>query len=178
MTVEEIETFKREGAVVLKKFIPQALVRPTGPLRSRCQRTSGPAELFPEARARSECELLAQVDQWVDEYWRFMQADPKDPATWPGKPMFDLSEHWNTRHASNLGGALTGAGFRVGTLDAGATPLTELANVQAVAEQLGGGNQGCQPKGFPGVPRDPLAPRRGPLDPLQIGKVPWKTLLL
>ena len=34
---------------------------------------------------------------------------------------------------------------------------------------------GLRTQGAPGVPQDPFAPRRGPLDPLQIGKVPYET---
>lgn len=52
MAREQIETFKREGAVVLRQFIAKA-----------------------------------QVDEWLDEYWRFMQADADDPSTWPGTPL-------------------------------------------------------------------------------------------
>ena len=69
-----------------------------------------------------------------------MQADPRDPGTWPGKPKFDLGERFNTKHATNLGGELTGAGFRPGTLDADAVRLTDLPSVRALAQQLGGGN--------------------------------------
>lgn len=105
MTTEEIETFKRDGAILLKDFIAQD-----------------------------------QISKWVDEYWRYMQADPDDPSTWPGKPMFDLGKHFNTRHATNLGGDVTGAGFRPGTLDKDAVRLTDLPRVRAVAKQLGGDN--------------------------------------
>ena len=122
MTTEEIETFKREGAVVLKGFIP-----------------------------------MAQIDEWNAEYWEFMGADPADPSTWPGKPRFDLSEHFNTRHASNLGGAVTGAGFRPGALDPSIPRLTDLPYVQELADQLGGKGQTAAPFPFDGhlIPRFP-----------------------
>jgi hypothetical protein len=82
----------------------------------------------------------AQVDQWTEEYWRFMQADPADPATWAAKqPMFDLNEKFGTRHASNLDLA-QGQNFRPGALDRSIPRLTDLPQVQRLAEQLGGGN--------------------------------------
>ena len=96
MTTEQIETLKREGVVVLRKFIPRA-----------------------------------QIDEWTDEYWRFMQADPEDPTSWPGTPQFDLSKHFNTQHASNLGGEVSGAGFRPGALDTSIPRLTDLPEVRA-----------------------------------------------
>ena len=45
----------------------------------------------------------------------------------PGTPMFDLGEHFNTKHATNLGGqtpgSLTaGAGFRPGALECAQRP--------------------------------------------------------
>jgi hypothetical protein len=132
MTREQIETFKREGAVLLKRFIA------------------------PE-----------QLAAWTSEYWDFMGASPDEPRSWPGTPRFDLGRHFNTQHATNLGGqepgSLTaGAGWRPGAIappdSVAARRLTELPGVQALARQLSGG-QASAPFPFDGhlIPRFPQA---------------------
>eukprot|EP01050_Picozoa_sp_SAG11_P014786 SAG11_NODE_1856_length_4162_cov_4.778981_7_plen_196_part_00 len=152
ITRTEIETFKREGAVVLRDFIPMPQIDQwngacVGHLIGR----------FATAAGAARADLLATCA--AAEYWAFMGADPDDPLSWPGKPRFDLSEHFGTRHASNLGGELTGAGFRPGTLDPTIPRLTALPSVRALADQLGGEGNVAAPFPFDGhlIPHFPRA---------------------
>eukprot|EP01048_Picozoa_sp_COSAG05_P013884 COSAG05_NODE_1520_length_4645_cov_613.938187_6_plen_228_part_00 len=109
MSRAEIETFKREGAVVLKRFIPQDQV----------------------AEWTKEYWDFMGANPDAPETW------PGAPRFDLGRHF--STEHATNLGGQVPGSLTAGAGFRPGTINPSATRLTDLPSVQALAQQLGGG---------------------------------------